>query len=131
MVNWDGDFLFAVTADYGLFGADLIFDLVITQEGISAQLTGRIEWSATIDYLAGTVSGKAIAEISGRVEIDFDDLGHPSLSGSISASGKLTAKIAGDNKKLFEGSIDALVRKPGFRFKFPRGVGSLDLDIFV
>ncbi len=131
MVNWDGDFLFAVTADYGLFGADLIFDLVITHEGISAQLTGRIEWSATIDYLAGTVSGKAIAEISGRVEIDFDDLGHPSMSGSITAEGKLTAKIAGNNKKLWEGSIDAFVRKPGFRFKFPKGVGSLDLDLFI
>ena len=131
MVNWDGDFLFATTVDYGLLGADLIFELVITHEGVSAQLTGRIEWSATIDYLAGTVSGKAIAEISGRIEIDFDDLGHPHLSGSVSADGKLTAKIAGDNKKLFEGGIDASVRKSGFRFKFPRGVGSLDLDIFV
>ncbi|HUE75164.1 MAG TPA: hypothetical protein VMP01_30125, partial [Pirellulaceae bacterium] len=93
--------------------------------------TGKIEWSAKIDYLAGTVSGKAIATISGRVEIDFDDLGHPHFSGSISSDGKLTAKIAGSNKTLFSGSIEALVRNKGFRFKFPRGVGSLDLDIFV
>ena len=131
MVNWDGDFLFATTVDYGLFGAHLIFDLLITNDGIAAQVAGRIEWSVNIDYLAGTVSGKAIAEISGRVEIDFDDLGHPHFSGSITSHGKLTARIAGDNRTLFSGSIDAAVRKSGFRFKFPRGVGSIDLDVFV
>jgi hypothetical protein len=74
----------------------------------------------------GSVSGKATAEIEGTLRIDIDDHGNPHLSGSITASGKLKAR----GNTVFSGSIDALVRDNGFRFKFPKGVGNIDLDLF-
>ena len=99
-------------------------------EGISASVTGSVEWSAKIDFGAGTVSGKAKATITAEIAIEIDDDGDLHLSGSVSARGRLTARIAGDVKELFDDSIEANVRSRGFRFRFPRGVGNLDLDLF-
>jgi hypothetical protein len=75
---------------------------------------------------AGTVSGKAIAEFEANVGIEIDDDGDVHLSGSVSAGGKLRY----NGTTLFSGSIESKVRSKGLRFRFPRGVGSLDLDLF-
>jgi hypothetical protein len=126
MINWDGDFLLSTQTTYDLGPAEFTYAIKITNDGITARVSGKAEFSATIDLgAAGSVSGKAIAEIEGTLRIDIDDHGNPSLSGSITASGKLKAR----GTTVFSGSIDALVRKSGFRFKFPKGVGSIDLNL--
>jgi hypothetical protein len=130
LIDFDGEFLYSVTTSANATGIDLAYTFTISNEGISASVTGSVEWSAKIDYGAGTVSGKAKATINAEIAIEIDDDGDVHLSGSISARGRLTAKIAGDVKELFDESIDASVRSRGFRFKFPKGVGNLDLDLF-
>jgi hypothetical protein len=85
-----------------------------------------VDWSVKFDYQGVRVSGTAIAELEANVWIEFDDHGVPHFSGSVTASGKLRYKGA----NIFSGSIESLVRDKGFRFKFPRGVGSIDLDLF-
>jgi hypothetical protein len=127
MINWDGDFLLSTTTSYDTGNIDFEYGIKITNDGITAHVKGSAEFSAHIDVPnVGSVSGKATAEIEGTLRIDIDDHGNPSLSGSITASGKLRAR----GNTVFSGSIDALVRKSGFRFKFPKGVGSIDLNLF-
>jgi hypothetical protein len=126
LLDFGGEFLYAVTTSVNAAGSELAYKFTISNEGISARVTGKRVWSATINYAAGTVSGKAIAEFEANIDIEFDDDGDVHLSGSVSASGKL--RYQGTN--LFSGSIDASVRSRGFRFRFPRGVGSIDLNLF-
>lgn len=126
LINWDGDFLLSSTTTNSLAGITLEYNITITNDGIFARATGSIEWIAKIDYLAGTVSGKAKATIEANIAIEFDGGGAPHTSGSITSSGKLRYQ----GKNLFSGSIESLVRDKGFRFKFPLGVGNLDLDLF-
>jgi CSLREA domain-containing protein/uncharacterized repeat protein (TIGR01451 family) len=132
LIDFDGDsFFFAVTGGYKPFpGVELAAKFIISNEGITASLTGSIGWSADIDYGGGKVGGKAKATITANIAIEIDDDGDVHLSGSISARGRLTAKIGNRNKELFDDSIEAHVRSKGFRFKFPLGVGNLDLDLF-
>ena len=125
-VNASGEFFVSADAEIRLGGVELGVVLQVSNDGISARVTGRAEWSVKIDYGVGTVSGKAIAEIEADLAIEIDDDGDVHLSGSVSASGKL--RYQGNN--LFSGSIDASVRSNGFRFRFPRGVGNIDLDLF-
>lgn len=125
MIDWDGDFLFSTTTTYDLGPAELVWNITISDQGIFAKVTGRAEWSAQINYGLGTVSGKAIAAITASVEITIDDDGKPSFSGSITSSGKL--RYQGEN--LFSGSIESSIRKRGFRFRFPRGVGTIELPL--
>ena len=125
-VNWDGQFLLSTTTTSRQAGTELEYEIRISHEGIGARVTGRGEWSATIDFGAGTVSGKAIAELEGNIRIVIDDDGDPHVSGSITAKGRLRAS----GRTLFDGSIEASVKSRGFRFRFPRGVGNLDLDLF-
>lgn len=125
MIDWGGDFLFSTTTTYDVGPADLSFNITIRDEGISAHVTGRAEWGVSIDTDLGSVSGKAIAELSADIEIEVDDDGDLHFSGSVSASGKLRYK----GRNLFSGSIEASVRSGGFRFKFPRGVGAIDLNL--
>jgi hypothetical protein len=35
-----------------------------------------------------------------------------------------------NGNNIFSGSIEASVRSKGFRFRFPRGVGNIDLNLF-
>ncbi len=126
LLDFGGEFLYAVTTSANAAGSELAYKFTISNEGISARVTGTRVWNATINYAAGTVSGKAIAEFEANIDIEFDDDGDVHLSGSVSASGKL--RYQGTN--LFSGSIDASVRSRGFRFRFPRGVGNIDLNLF-
>ncbi len=126
MVHSDGHFVLRATAGIGVGAIDLEFVITISNEGISASVTGTTEFSAHIDVPGGTVSGKATVEIGANISIDIDDEGNPRLSGSITASAKL--KHHGTN--LFSGGIGALVRNRGFRFHLPKGVGNIDLDLF-
>jgi len=125
-----GDYFITAEAGIDFAGADLDVQLLIFQDGIQAVLEGSIRWSASIDYGPGKVSGTAKATIRAVLAIEIDDDGDVQLAGSISADGKLTAKIAGDSTTLFSGSIEAKVRSGGLRFRFPRGVGNLDFDLF-
>jgi len=126
----NGEFLYAVTASSSAAGIELAYNYTITHESISVSITGSISWSAEINYGLGTVSGKAKATINATIGLEIDDDGDVFLNGSISARGRLTAKINGDTKELFEDEIDADVRNKLFRFDFPRGVGSLSFDPF-
>ena len=126
MINWDGDFLLSTKTIYDSANIDFEYGIKITNDGITAHVKGKAEFSADIDLGVVTASGKATAEIEGEIRIDIDDDGDPHLSGSITASGKLRAR----GNTVFSGSIEALVRNRGFRFKFPKGVGSIDLDLF-
>ena len=132
LLDFTGEsFFISVTTGYKPFpGVELACKFIISDEGITASLTGSAEWRADINYGAGTIRGKAKATITAEVAIEFDDDGDVHLSGSVSARGRLTIKINGDTKELFDDSIDASVRSRGFRFKFPKGVGNLDLDLF-
>ena len=65
-----------------------------------------------------------------EVAIEIDDDGDVHLSGSVSARGRLTIKINGKTKELFDDSIDSSVRSRGLRFRFPRGVGNIDWSPF-
>jgi len=130
LLNFSGDFFIALTTSYNAGGVELAYKFTVSNEGITANITGSIAWDVKIDYLAGTVSGKAKATITAQISIEIDDDGDVHLSGSVSARGRLTAKINGNTKELFDDSIDASVRSHGFRFKFPRGVGHLDFDLF-
>jgi hypothetical protein len=130
LIDFGGDFFFAQTVTSKTGGVELSHRYTISNEGITATISGDVEWSATIDYQAGTVSGKAKASFTAQVAIEIDDDGDVHLAGSVSASGKLTARIAGESTTLFSGSIEAKVRSRGLRFRFPRGVGSLDFDLF-
>lgn len=125
-----GDYYISADAQISLAGAELSAALRISNEGIHAALEGSAIWSARIDYGAGTVSGKAKATIAAAIAIEIDDDNDVYLSGSISAHGRLTANIGGHSTVLFSGGIDASVRSSGLRFKFPRGVGNLNLDLF-
>jgi hypothetical protein len=125
MISWDGDFFLSTTTTQKVAGVELEYNITLTDEGISARVTGRAEWSARINYGVGTVSGKAIAEIEADLVIEVED-GEVFLSGSVSATGKLRY----NGTTLFKGTVEAGVRSKGFRFKFPRGVGNLDLDLF-
>lgn len=126
MIDWDGDFFLSTTTSYSLAGVNFVYSLTVSQAGIFAHVTGRAEWSASINYGAGKVSGKAIAQLQADVAIQIDDNGRIYLSGSASATGRLRY----NGTTLFSGTIDASVRSHGFRFRFPRGVGTLDLDLF-
>lgn len=127
MINWDGDFLLSTTTSYDTGNIDFEYGIKITNDGITAHIKGEAKFSATIDLgNLGSASGTATAEIEGTLRIDIDDHGNPHLSGSITAIGKLKAR----GRTVFSGSIDALVRDKGFRFKFPRGVGNIDLNLF-
>ncbi|MBO0699526.1 MAG: hypothetical protein J2P46_14110, partial [Zavarzinella sp.] len=97
----------------------------LTNEGITARAVGRLEWSVDVNLGFGRVSGKAVAQVEADLALDIED-GEVFLSGSASATGKL---IAGGNT-VFSGSIEAGVRSKGFRFKFPKGVGELTVDLF-
>jgi hypothetical protein len=127
MWSLDGDILLRVKVNYPVGpAAHLILNFTLTNHGLSAQITGQLEWSAKIDTPLGSVSGKAIAQFTGGVDIGFDSAGRPRWNGSISATGKLKYK----SKTLFEGGLEAAVRSIGLRFKFPKGVGALDFDLF-
>ncbi len=126
LIDFGGRFLIIQTATQRAAGIELGYQFTISNEGISARIFGRAEWSVKINYGAGQVSGKAIAEIEADVAIEIDDDREVHLSGSIDASGKLRW----NGNTLFSGSIDASVHSRGFRLRFPRGVGSLDLDLF-
>jgi hypothetical protein len=126
MINWDGDFLLSTTTFYNVDQINFEYGIKITNDGITAHVTGKAEFNARIDIPGGSVSGKATVEIDAEISIDIDDDGDPHLSGSITASGKLKAS----GTEYFSGSIDAFVRNRGFRFKLPRGVGNIDLDLF-
>lgn len=126
MITWDGDFFLSTTTTQKLAGISLEYNIMLTDEGISARVTGRLEWKVRFDYGLGTVSGKAIAQITGGVEIRFDDPEEPHWSGDATSTGRLVYK----DKNVFKGDIESSIRSKGFRFRFPRGVGSLDLDIF-
>jgi hypothetical protein len=86
-------------------------------------LGGVFGGEALISLLDGDLL-EAIAEATANVNITFDG-DRPRWHGSVTATGRLRYK--GDD--LFEGALEALVRNRGFRFRFPRGVGSLDFDI--
>jgi hypothetical protein len=122
-------FLYIQKVSSNSTGIGLGYEFRISNEGVFLRVFGGQEWSAKIDYGAGTVSGKAKATFSAEVAIEIDDDGDVQLAGSISASGKLTARIAGDDKTLFSGSISASVRSRGFRFRFPKGVGEINLNV--
>jgi len=130
LIDFNGEFFYALTTRVDQAGIELVFKYIISHQGISASVTGSIGWSADIDYGGGTVSGKVKATITATIGIEIDGDGDVHLSGSVSARGRLTAKIAGKNKELFDESIDASVRSRGFRFRFPLGVGNLDFDLF-
>ncbi|HJS08614.1 MAG TPA: LamG-like jellyroll fold domain-containing protein [Pirellulales bacterium] len=131
LIDFDsGDFLYAVTASSSASGIELAYNYTITHESISVSITGSISWNAEIDYLVGTVSGKAKATINATIGLEIDENDDVYFTGSISATGKLTARINGSNKTLFEDEIDADVRNKLFKFEFPRGVGSLSFDPF-
>ena len=125
-----GEFLYAVTTSSNAAGIELAYNFTITHESLTVGITGSISWSAEIDYLAGTVSGKAKATINATIGLEIDDDGDVYLAGTIRATGKLTAKINGDNKTLFEDDIEGDIRNKLFRFEFPKGVGSLSYDPF-
>ena len=127
LITWDGAFFLSTTTSYSVGGIDFEYEIGFTHEGIFARIRGSVDWSVKFEYQGVRVSGTAIAEIEADVAIEFDDDGDVHLAGSISASGKL--RYNGNN--VFSGSIDASVRSKGFRFRFPRGVGSLDLDILI
>jgi len=129
LIDFGGDFSFVQTVT-SKAGVELSHQYTLSNEGITASITGSVEWSAKINYQAGTVSGKAKATFTAQIAIEIDDDGDVHLAGSVSASGKLTARIAGESTTLFSGSIEASVRSRGLRFRFPRGVGSLGLDLF-
>jgi hypothetical protein len=125
LIDFSGEYFIGLTTSYSAGGIDFAYKFTISNEGITARITGRVGWDVQIDYGVGKVSGRAIAEIDALVAIEIDgDEVH--LSGSISASGKL--KYNGDT--LFTGSISSSVRSHGFRFRFPRGVGEINLNLF-
>ena len=126
MINWDGDFFLSTTTTSQLAGVGLTYNITITNEGISARITGSAQWSVQFNYGVGQVSGRAIAQIEAEVAIQIDDNGELHLSGAVSATGKLRF----NGNTVFSGTIDASVRSRGFRFRFPRGVGNLDLNLF-
>jgi uncharacterized repeat protein (TIGR01451 family) len=126
LITWDGDFFLSSTTSYSAGGIDFEYEIGFTHEGIFARIRGSVDWSVKFEYQGVRVSGTAIAELEANVFIEFDEHGVPHFSGSVTASGKLRYK--GTN--IFSGSIEALVRDKGFRFRFPKGVGGLDLDIF-
>ena len=126
MINWDGDFFLSTTTTSQLAGVGLTYNITITNEGISARITGSAQWSVQFNYGVGQVSGRAIAQIEAEVAIQIDDNGQMHLSGAVSATGKLRF----NGNTVFSGTIDASVRSRGFRFRFPRGVGNLDLNLF-
>jgi hypothetical protein len=119
-----------VTASSEAAGIALAYNYTITHERISVSITGSVSWSAEINYGLGTVSGKAKATINAEIGLEIDENNDVYFTGSIRAEGKLSAKINGDNKTLFEDDIDADVRNKLFKFEFPRGVGSLSFDPF-
>jgi hypothetical protein len=129
LIDFDGDFFLSSTTRYDLGPLSLLWNITISNEGISAHVEGTAKWSADIDYGGGSVGGTAKATLAADLGIEVDDNGDLHLSGSVSASGKLTARIAGQSTDLFSGSIGASVRSKGLRFRFPRGVGELDLDL--
>ena len=126
LIDFSGEYFIALATSYNAAGIEFAYKFTVSNEGISARITGKASWDARIDYGVGTVSGKAIAEIEANIAIEIDDDGDVHLSGSVSASGKLRYQ----GRDLFEGSIEASVRSRGFRFRFPRGVGNIDLDLF-
>jgi hypothetical protein len=126
MVDWQGDFFLSTTTSYRLAGVQLTYQITIADEGISARVAGRAEWSVKFDYGPGQVQGKAIAELEAELALQIDDDGKLVASGSAIASGKLRW----NSTTVFSGTIDARIRSRGFRFRFPRGVGDLDLDLF-
>jgi hypothetical protein len=125
MVNADGDFFLSLRTHAERTGISQDYDLTITNQGITAHVVGRLQWSVDVDLGFTTVSGKAIAQVEGDVAIDIED-GEVFLSGSVSATGKL---VAGGHT-VFSGSVGASVRSKGLRFEFPKGVGELTVDLF-
>jgi uncharacterized repeat protein (TIGR01451 family)/CSLREA domain-containing protein len=130
LIDFNGPFFLAMTTSSNAAGIELGYKFTLSNEGITASIFGSVGWDARIDYGAGTVSGKAKATITAEIAIEIDDDGDVHLAGSISARGRLTARINGKNKELFDGDIDASIRSKGFRFRFPLGVGSLERDLF-
>ena len=129
LIDFSGEFFFAMTVASDIAKVEYGYKFIISNEILSASVFGSIEWSANIDYKGLSVGGKAKATFEAEVAIETDDDGDVHLAGSISASGRLTARIGGKTKELFDGSIDASVRRMEFRFRFPLGVGSLERDL--
>jgi hypothetical protein len=130
LIDFSGDFLIVQTVSTNAAGIELGYEFRISNEGISAKVFGSVEWSVNIDVPGGSVGGKAKATFEAEVAIEIDDDGDVHLAGSISARGRLTGRVGGSTQELFDGSIEASVRSRGFRFRFPRGVGSLSFDLF-
>jgi hypothetical protein len=127
MVHSDGHFILRATASYGVGRADLDFVVTISNEGITAQVSGSVEWSVSVDlrdFGLGRPSGKARADIEGTIGM-FIDGDEVYFSGSISARGRVWAL----DKKWVDKEIDADVRSQGFRFDFPL-VGNVDWNPF-
>jgi hypothetical protein len=129
MINWDGEFFLSSTTTYDLGPLALIWNITISDQGISAHVEGTAKWSVSIDYGSGKIGGTAKATIEADIDIEADDFGDLHLSGSIRAIGKLIGKVGNQAKELFEGSIPASVKSGGLRFRFPRGVGELNLKL--
>jgi len=127
MVHGGGDFILRATASYGVGKADLEFGLTISNEGIVAQVTGKLEWSVTVDlrdFGLGRPGGRARADIEGTVAMEIDG-NQMYFSGSVKARGRVWV---GD-KKWVDEEIDPEVRSHGFRFDFPL-VGDVDWNPF-
>jgi hypothetical protein len=126
LIDFNGGFFFSSTTSYAVPGVDYSYNFTISNAGISARVTGKAEFNVNIDLgPAGSASGKAVAEVEGTLRVEIDEHGNPQLSGSITASGKLKAR----GNTVFSGSIDAKVTTKGMKFKFPKGVGSISLDL--
>ncbi len=125
LISLSGDFLLSTTTIQDLGLTELTYAITITNHGIFAHVEGKAQFGVSIDTGIGSVSGKAIADLQADISIDIDDNGDIHLSGSVSASGKLVAS----GNTLFSGSISASVKSRGFRFKFPKGVGDINLNV--
>jgi hypothetical protein len=127
VVHGNGDFVVRATASCGVGRADLEFAVQISNEGISAHVTGKVEWSVEVDLTAfglGRPGGKARADINGCIGIYIDG-NDVSFSGSVKARGRVWV---GD-KKWVDEEIDVEVQSQGFSFDFPL-VGNVDWNPF-
>jgi uncharacterized repeat protein (TIGR01451 family) len=127
MVHSDGHFILRATASYGVGNADLEYGLTISNEGIVAHVSGKLEWSVTVDlrdFGLGRPGGRARADFEGTVAMEIDG-NEVYFSGSIEARGRVWAL----DKKWVDEEIDAEVRSHGFRFDFPL-VGNVDWNPF-
>ena len=130
MVHGDGHFVLRATAVIGVGSIEVESAITISNEGITASLKGRAEWSADFEYLGVSISGKAIATFTAEVTIEIDDDGDVHVSGSVEADGKLKGEFNGEKKTFFDDSIGASLDDGVFLFEFPMGAGEFELDLF-